>query len=128
MENSGIKEIWQHLGSMYLLFLLVIVVVIILNYVSLAIALDKTMQKAEAYGYLDYALYSHYIVSFRINTSHLVVDEVKPAFGTYVNKLGDPLKIKVSNVYELHIFGQTVSLKYSVRKDGINQGYYGAGY
>lgn len=128
MEDGGIKGIWQHLGSMYLLFLIVIVVLVVLNYTSLSIALDKTIQKAEKDGYLDYDTYRHYIELFKINTSHLTVDEVSPSFGMPVNKLGDPLKIKVSNIYELHVFGRTLNLKYSVRKDGINTGYYGTGY
>lgn len=128
MEESGLNKIFETLGKMYLLFMVIIVLVVIFNYVSLSVALDKTMHRAEIEGHLDYDTYVNYLDKLKVNKSSLVVENVSPAFGSSVAKLGDPLEITVSSVYKFTLFGQQVPIKFSVTKDGINQGYYGGGY
>ncbi|SKC86823.1 hypothetical protein [Maledivibacter halophilus] len=110
------------------LFLIALFGIMILNYVSLTIVVEKTINQAEKDGYIDYDVFLDNVQNSSINMSDVVVEKVEPDFGEYVNKLGDSLKLHVSGSYEVRLFGKKKIFKYSIKKIGINQGYYGAGY
>lgn len=109
------------------LFLIALFGIMILNYVSLTIVVEKTINQAEKDGYIDYDVFLDNVQNSSINMSDVVVEKVEPDFGEYVNKLGDSLKLHVSGSYEVRL-GKKKIFKYSIKKTGINQGYYGAGY
>lgn len=128
MGDNFLKDMWKAVGVMYVLILVIIGVFIMLKYVSLSAAMDRTIRRAEAEGYIDFYVLEYYADTFNIDTTELIVEKVQPEFGRYVEKLGDPLELVVATAYTINIFGKDVTFKISIPKTGINQGYYGAGY
>ena len=113
----------------YFLFLFFLAIVVFLKYISVSLAIDRTLSKAEANGTLDYAVMQSYLTKFKVNESSVTILKAEPEFGEYVNKLGDPIKIEVNcNIFKAKIFGGNLDFTLPVRRTGINTSFYGNGY
>lgn len=122
------EEIWENASMVFKMCMVAIIGALIINYVSLNIAVDKTIKKAEQQGYISNSDLNYYINKLNLKTELLEIERCEPSFGTHVNKLGDPLILKISNGYTITIFNQKIPLKYNVKGIGVNKGYYGDGY
>lgn len=129
MDTRYFKLVWERMSYYYFLFLFFLAVVVFVKYISVSLAIDRTLSKAEANGCLDYAVMQRYLTKFKVDENSVTVQKAEPQFGTYVNKLGDPIKIEVTcNIFQAKIFGGNLDFALPVRRTGINQGYYGSGY
>lgn len=107
---------------------LAIIMVVLLQYTSLNIAAYKILNKAEEEGRFTIGTYNEYMSKLTIDTSNVVVANIQPSFNEYADKLGDPLDLEISKTYKFKVFNKELSIPITVKKSGINTGYYGRGY
>ncbi|MCT4564971.1 MAG: hypothetical protein N4A68_11765 [Maledivibacter sp.] len=105
-----------------------ILIVIILQYTMMNIAVYKIVNKAEEEGRFTYSTYSKYMGYITFDTSDIKVDKINPRFGEYTDKLGSPLDLEVSKIFRVTVFDKEISFPITLKKSGINTGYYGRGY
>lgn len=105
-----------------------ILIVIILQYTALNIAAYKIVDKAEEEGRFTYSTYSKYMGYITFDTSDVKIDKINPGFGEYSDKLGAPLDLVISKIFRVTVFDKELSFPITVKKNGINTGYYGRGY
>lgn len=127
MEKSK-NIIFDIVGLFVKIFIAAALVVMLLQYTALNILALKVVSKAEVTGYLDKAQYDDLVSKLSFNISKIEVVESDPPWNEKVSKLGDPLSLVLRNRYSIKFFGQDLEFEMRIRKDGINQGYYGTGY
>lgn len=127
-----VGDMYEHLmdvvGDLFKIALIAVIVVVILQYTSLYIVAYQTVKAAEETGGFDYATYQDYLDKVSFNTSDVTIDYVSPEWNTKVGKLGDPLTLVIKKSYNITFFNRDISIPITVKKDGINHGYYGIGY
>lgn len=126
--SRAMEMLFEAVGDCIKIFILATIFVIAAQYTSLNIVAYQTVRDAERNGCFNQTVYNTNLGYVTFNTSEVVVQNVSPTWGTYVEKLGDPLSLTISKPYKVNFFGNELVFNITVHKDGINQGYYGSGY
>lgn len=125
--NESYEMLLDNLGIMLKIMLLSIIVFIFLQYTIINVAMYKIVEDAEENGRFTVESYEEHMKIIGFDTDDIDVI-AKPNFGEHVNKLGDPLKLVFKKEIEITVFDKKISIPVTIRKDGINHGYYGEGY
>lgn len=104
------------------------IIIMSVHYTYIRYELEKVCTQASLDGFISQSVLESGLAKTGLEDK-IVIIECSPPAGSYVQKLGDPLRVRVRYTTEIKVFGDySVKLSIPVSASAANEGYYGEGY